>query len=97
VIKIFIKVRTVNNDVLLALCDEDLIGKKLTDDFTVDSKFYGTRRVNESEAVKEMQKATILNLTGEESVRTGIKAGLILESSIVKIKGIPHAQMIVYK
>lgn len=82
---------------LVAVCDKKLLNKKLRDDnfdFHVNPKFYFEKEVTEEEAIELIKQATIVNLVGEKSVEIGVKAEIISPSAIIKVDGIPHAQMV---
>lgn len=85
------------NDLLIGACDEELLGKKFSEGkfrLNVDKKFYGGSRIS-SEGLKQYLKdATIANLVGEKAVKCAISLGLVDSSCILRIKGIPHAQMV---
>ncbi|MFH0896430.1 MAG: DUF424 family protein [Candidatus Bathyarchaeota archaeon] len=83
--------------VLVAACDLDLLGKTLKFgkiDFEIRSNFYGGSVVNVEEAVNLMKHGTSVNLVGSVIVKRAIEAGLIHPQAVLKISGIPHAQII---
>ncbi len=85
------------NDLLIGACDEELIGKKFEDGefhIDVDKGFYDGERVSSDVLKKFLEEATIANLVGEKTVSCAIDIGLIDPSCVLKIKGIPHAQMV---
>ena len=41
-----------------------------------------------------LRLATIANLVGEEVVRIAVEEGFIDESCVLRVDGIPHAQMV---
>lgn len=93
----FLKVIEAYRDVV-ALCDENLIGKKFNEDkFQLDVKesFFKEDEISEEKAIevlKDMQKEdATFNIVGKESTTTAIKAGVISERDIQKIEGIPFA------
>lgn len=93
----FLKVIEAYRDVV-ALCDENLIGKKFEDNkFQLDVKesFFKEDKISEEKAIeilKDMQKEdATFNIVGKESTETAIKAGVISERDIKKIEGIPFA------
>lgn len=84
---------------VLAVADEDLIGKKIkikeTDtEFFVNPRFYGEEKAAKEWLIKKMQSNEIItvNLIGKEAVETGIKAGIIDKNKVKKIGKVPHAQ-----
>ena len=94
---ISIKIYKQGNDLLIGACDEKLIGKKFTDgkfQIDVSKEFYDGERINTEVLKKYLKDATIANLVGEETIKCAIELGLIDSDCVIKIKGIPHAQMV---
>ncbi len=82
-------------DTLLAVCDEDCLGKtysegKLT--LHVDPAFYDGDRIDRDEFGRLFQGATIANLVGPQCVEAGIEMGFIDKAHVIEIDGVPHAQ-----
>ncbi|MAF89427.1 MAG: DUF424 domain-containing protein [archaeon] len=82
---------------ILAACDKELLGKTFSEgdiSLTVDENFYGNEEVD-AETFKEMLKSSgIANLVGENCVSIAIELGLVTEKTVLKIEGIPHAQIL---
>ena len=83
---------------IVAICDEDLIGKKFEDDLKqidLTGKFFLGEKQNFSEVVsliKDFKKEdAMFNLVGKESCQAGISAKLINDSSIIFVEKIPLA------
>ena len=94
---ISIKVYNQGGDVLIGACDEELLGKKFSEGkFHLDvcHRFYDGRRITIETLKEYLEIATIANLVGEKAVQCAIKMGLIDPDCIIRIKGIPHAQMV---
>jgi len=94
---ISIRVFKRGNDFVIGACDEELLGKKFIDgkfQIDVSKRFYEGNRIDKKTLEKYLNDATIANLVGKETVECAIKLGLINKDCIMKIKGIPHAQMI---
>jgi hypothetical protein len=94
---ISIKIYKRGNELLIGACDEKLLGKKFEEgkfQIEVKKEFYGGEKITSSTLKKLLQDATIANLVGKETIRCAIESGLIDSDCIVKIKGIPHAQMV---
>ncbi|MCK4415971.1 MAG: DUF424 family protein [Thermoplasmatales archaeon] len=94
---ISIKIYEQGDDLVIGACDEHLLGKKFVDgklQIDVSENFYGGQRISEKTLAKYLLDATIANLVGEEAVNCAIKLGLVNPDCILKIRGIPHAQMI---
>ena len=94
---ISVKIYRKGNDLLIGACDEDLIGKTLEEGkyfFEVRKEFYDGERVTPEVLKKFLEDATIANLVGEKTIKSAIEIGLIDPDCIIKIKGVPHAQMV---
>ena len=94
---ISIKIFKQGKDILIGACDEKLIGKKFEEgkfQIDVSKEFYDGQRVNADVLKQYLIEATIANLVGKETIKCAIDLGLIDAGCIIKIKGIPHAQMV---
>ena len=81
----------------IAVCDEDICGKKLKfkdTDFFVNPRFYKDKQGSEEAVIPLLKEAVNINLVGKESVECGKKAGVVEEKSIIMIGNIPHAQVV---
>lgn len=91
---IYIKKNISQDSEILAVCDEELIGKIFKDKkmkLEITERFYKGNLVDEKEAVKFMQKARNVNIAGKNSIKLAVKFGIIDKENIIKIKNIPHA------
>lgn len=82
------------NDLLLAVCDKKLLGKKLNDDVFIDPHFYGNETINEQELISLMKDATIINLFGNETIDIAIKFGHCTKDTIRLIDNVAHVQIV---
>jgi hypothetical protein len=83
--------------VILATCDCELLGKVLRDGkivFEIREDFYKGQKVTIEEALELCKQSTIVNMVGQCIVDKAVKEGLIHPEAILKIKGIPHAQIV---
>lgn len=93
---IWIKVYTTRGEVLLAACDEDLIGKKFEEgelQLEVSESFYGGQKVTPELFRNQLKMATIVNLVGRGVVKIAQELGMINEECVLRIMGVPHAQI----
>jgi uncharacterized protein len=93
----YLKVYKIDNEVLVAVCDEKYMGKEFTEgnaQLKISEKFYGRTPASCVEVTAALQEATIANLVGEESVACAIDAGVIESGHVIYIADVPHAQMI---
>jgi len=94
---ISIKIYKQGKDLLIGACDEKLLGKKFEEgkfQIEVKKEFYGGKKVSPEVLKTYLENATIANLVGKETIKCAIKAGIIDPACVIKIKGIPHAQMV---
>jgi len=94
---ISMKIYKQGKDTLVSACDEQLLGKKFRDgklQIDASKTFYGGDRVDAKTLGNHLEEATIANLVGKEAVECAIRLGLVDKSSILRIQGVPHAQMI---
>jgi len=83
--------------VLLATCDCDLLGTVLRDGkivFEVREDFYKGMKVTIEEALELCQQSNIVNMVGKCIVDKAVKAGLVHPDAILRISGVPHAQIV---
>ena len=93
---IYVKVYRVQGEVLLAACDEELLGKTFREGelkLEVKERFYRGELVEEERLKELLEEATIANLTGERCVTRAIELGYIDPERVLRIRGVPHAQM----
>ncbi len=93
---IWIKVYTTQGEILLAACDEDLLGKKFEEgelQLIVSESFYGGERVTQELFMSQLKNATIANLVGRKVVNIASELGMINEDCVLEIDGVPHAQI----
>ena len=82
---------------LLAACDEELLGKVLRDGkivFKIGEEFYKGPKMPVEEAVELMQESTIVNMVGENIVKKAIEQGMVHPEAVLNICGVPHAQIV---
>jgi hypothetical protein len=90
---------TDKKDVVVVICDEELLGKKLKMKerkitIEISEKFYGGKLIDEEKAIKLLNKATIGNLMGKNIVELASKNGFIVKENVILIDGVPHAQFV---
>jgi hypothetical protein len=93
------KIFPTKHDLVVALCDENLIDKEIKSKglgmkIKISKSFYGDRLIDETVALRVMKRATIGNLMGEQIVALAEKNGFIIRKNVILIDGIPHAQFV---
>jgi hypothetical protein len=91
------KLRKVGRNVLLAICDAEILGKTLEDGkitFHVKEGFYMGARVDIDEAICMIENCTVVNMIGKNVVNRAIEKGYVHPGAVLEIKGVPHAQIV---
>ncbi len=91
------KLRKIGNNILLAICDAEILGKTLRRGkmiFHIKEEFYKGRKVTIQEAVAMIENSTIVNMIGKNVVEKAIEEGCVHPEAVLDIEGIPHAQII---
>lgn len=91
------KIYKVRNEILVAACDCNLVGKCFTEgelQLVVSESFYGDEEVELETFIAQLKIATIANLVGEEVITKALEAGFVDKNGIIKVKGVPHAQIV---
>lgn len=94
---VYVNVRRWGQHVLLTICDAELLGKVLRDGeivFEVREDFYKGPKVSVGEAVDLVGQSTVVNMVGQRIVGKAIEKGLIHPDAVLKISGVPHAQIL---
>lgn len=94
----YLKIHKVSGSAVVAVADEDLLGKTLEDEnysVKVSEHFYKGEKKEAATIISILKTATNINLIGEEAVAIGVKAGVIERERIIMIAGVPHAQVYV--
>lgn len=90
------KITEMKDHTILAVCDESLLGKVLSDEersFEVSEEFYGGDIIDEEKLVEKASKSTIINAIGNEAVTLLIQKDFFEEDKVLNIEGVSHAQM----
>ena len=92
-----IKIHKSYRDVV-AICDSELLGEKFEEGeriLEVRESFFNGEEKNEEEIIELMKELSkedaTFNIVGEKSVNAALKAGIINEEGIKKVKEVPFA------
>ena len=93
----FMRVHKKGEEVVVALCDAELLGKILKEgeivlDLQTYGAFYKGEKVNEVKAAEELKKATSINAVGKKAVAIVQEALGFPEENVKLIEGVPHVQ-----
>ncbi len=94
---VYLNVTKVGQNVVLAVCDCDLLGRTLKEGkivFRVKEEFYKGRKATLDEAVGLINNSTIVNLVGKCCVEKAIAERYVHPEAVLKIEGVPHAQIV---
>ena len=94
----YAKVYNVGKEILVAICDKNLLGKTFEDErlrLEVSKEFYGGEVIDKNKASELLSIATIANLVGKNIVSLAIELKIVEKGNVIKVKNIPHAQMVV--
>jgi hypothetical protein len=89
--------KKVGTNVLLSICDSEILGKTLREGkivFQVKEDFYRGSRVDVEEAVSMIDNSTIVNMIGKNVVKRAIEKGYVHPEAVLHIEGVPHAQIV---
>lgn len=95
----YIKIHKNYDRSIIAVCDKELVGKKISEGklcLDITERFYKGKEKSEEEIEEILEGASNINFVGEKSVALGMKLGLIKKEKVVTIKGVPHAQFILF-
>lgn len=91
------KLKKIGRNVLLAMCDAEILGKTLCEGkivFHVKEDFYRGARVDVDDAVCMIENSTIINMIGRNVVQKAIEKGFVHPEAVLRIEGVPHAQIV---
>ncbi|NRA05928.1 MAG: DUF424 domain-containing protein [Nitrosopumilus sp.] len=93
-----VKVTDYQKNIMLNICDVDLLGKNIVQDelnMNISKSYYGQKLVETEEASILLKKSSIINMVGKEIVSLSVKLGVGSETGIKTISNIPF--LIVFK
>ncbi len=93
----YVNLKKVGRNVVLAMCDSEVLGKTLQEGkivFHVKEEFYNGGCVSVEEAVDMIENSTIVNMVGKCCVEKAIKKGYVHPQAVLNINGVPHAQIV---
>ena len=96
-LEVYVNLKKVGRNVLLAICDSEILGKTLHEGkivFHVKEEFYNGGRVTLEDAVEMIENSNIVNMVGKNCVEKAIQKGFVHPEAVLKIEGVPHAQIV---
>ena len=95
--EVYVNLKKMGRNVLLAICDCEVLGRTLREGkivFHVKDEFYNGGKVSVEEAVGMIENSTIVNMVGRNCVERAIEKGYVHPEAVLRIEGIPHAQIV---
>ncbi len=77
---------------ILALCDEDLLGKTFVEKelkLEIQKHFFKGKKIKKKEALEELQKTRNATLIGKKAITLALHSGIVTKNQIFYIKKIP--------
>jgi hypothetical protein len=96
--EVYVKSSRRDKDLLVAVCDAELLGKTLQGGhipFIVRESFYKGTPAELDEAIGAMKHATICNIVGKKIVKAAIENQMVHEAAVIYFGEVPHAQIII--
>lgn len=94
---VYVKLTRVGRNVVLAICDAELLGRTLRQDkivFQIKGEFYNGGKTTVEEAVAMINSSNIVNMVGCKCVDRAIQKGYVHPEAVLNIEGVPHAQIV---
>ena len=92
----FLKTFSTEKGLMVACCDEELMGKTFREGklrLSLEPGFYGDSVCGLGEALVLLERAEILNLVGKTVIDAAIIKGIVHPDAVILISGIPHVQV----
>ncbi|ABE53282.1 DUF424 domain-containing protein [Methanococcoides burtonii] len=92
----YLKIHRSTNQILVAVCDKELVGKKLTKGeivIDISEGFYKGEIASEETIVQAIRNAPSANIFGTRSIQCAIDSGAVDPECVIYIEGTPHAQI----
>ena len=95
--EVYLKTVKHGRDVVVAVCDAELLGKTLEGGrapFKVSESFYGGVQGDVDEAIAAIRRGTICNLVGKKIVEAAVAERLVSSKAVIYLGDVPHAQIV---
>lgn len=89
--------KTPDGRLVVALCDDDLLGKKFEEGklcLDLSGDFYKGEEKEENEVLDSLKDACAINAVGKKAVDFLIKNNFVDKEKVIYVLGIPHAQCV---
>jgi len=93
-----VKITDYQKNLMLNICDIDILGKTIVQDqltMNISKGYYGEKIIDYEEAKSLLQKASIINMAGKNTVSLSIELGVGSENGVKTVGDVPF--LIVFK
>ena len=93
-----VKVSDYQKNMMLNICDVDLLGKKIIQDelnIHISESYYGEKLVDKEEAKNLLKQSSIINMVGKKTISLSIQLGIGSENGVKTVSDVPF--LIVFK
>jgi hypothetical protein len=93
-----VKVSDYQKNMVLNICDVDLLGKKIIQDelnIHISESYYGEKLVDKEEAKNLLKQSSIINMVGKKTISLSIQLGIGSENAVKTISDVPF--LIIFK
>lgn len=93
----YIKVYKHMNEIVVALCDAELLGKEFREGkviLKVSKKFYGGNKMKLKDVINILEQATIINAIGKNVIGLLIYLFGNINDAILWVGNVPHVQIV---
>lgn len=95
--QLYLKSHRSGKEVLIAVCDCDLMGKKFVEGHLhveILPDFFGEEKATAQDVEQALAASTMANLVGDIAVGHAIRLGYVDRENVLIINGVPCAQMV---
>ncbi|MCD6458364.1 MAG: DUF424 family protein [Thermoproteales archaeon] len=95
--KVYVKIHRVKGEVIVAICDKNLLGKTIEDKdvkFEIKEEFFRGELVDVEKALELIEQGTVVNVVGEVIVNALAEKNEVIRLAAIEIAGVPHVQII---
>ncbi len=78
---------------VLAVCDKELLGKKL-DGILINERFYKGELVGREKLIEKLKNSKNSNLFGKNTIKVAIGLKIAIKENCIIIGGVPHLQLV---
>ena len=80
-----------HKEVVVAVCDEDILGKQLGPHTKITEGFYKGELVEADAVIEKLKEATTANIFGNEAVKIAVDASIVDPEAVKEIGGVKYS------